>query len=104
MLLNLQCSYQKKSGRVTHPAGLANCLPRGHSPPEKEKKREIKFNHASCENAKRTDTQVVLIMADMILLVGYHIHQDGYDTMVTSNITGRKSDLYTEGDKVLLLE
>lgn len=43
-------------------------------------------------------------MADMILLVGYHIHQDGYDTMVTSNITGRKSDLYTEGDKVLLLE
>lgn len=42
-------------------------------------------------------------MADMILLVGYHIHQDGYETMVTSNITGRKSDLYT-GDKVLLLE
>lgn len=64
----------------------------------------MKFNHAFCEKAKRTDTQGALIMADIILLVGYCINQAGYETMATSNIRGRKSDLYIQEDKVLSLE
>jgi len=43
-------------------------------------------------------------MADTILLVGYCINQDGYETIVTSSIRGRKSDLYTQGDKILSLK
>lgn len=64
----------------------------------------MKFNHAFCENAKRTDMHGALIMTDRILLAGYCINQDAYETMVTSNIRRRKSDLYIQGDKVLSLE